>query len=114
MTGGEISGNSVSGSGGSYISGGGVYLSGGNFEMTGGTISGNSISGSGNRGGGVYVFLSSSGNYFTMTSGTIYGGNAGGLSNTADNDGVAIYINPSQSSPILINDTITQYQYPSP
>jgi hypothetical protein len=72
MSGGTISGNSSS------SSGGGVYVGGDTFTMSGGTISGNSSS----SGGGVSVSYGT----FTMSGGTIsgnsspyfYGGGGGG------------------------------------
>jgi uncharacterized repeat protein (TIGR02543 family) len=93
MSGGEISGNSVSSGGGVYLSsgtftmsggeisgntafddypgygGGGVYVIDGTFTMSGGEISGNTTG----RGGGVYL---SSGT-FTMSGGTISGNTTG-------------------------------------
>jgi hypothetical protein len=69
MNGGEISGNSVSGS---YSRGGGVYIDGGTFTMSGGTISGNetlqSIEGGHYGGGGVFV---TNGGTFTMSGGAV-------------------------------------------
>jgi hypothetical protein len=69
MSGGAISGNTVSSSSGA---GGGVFVSSGTFTMSGGTISGNTSSSSG-AGGGVYV---SSNGTFTMSGGTISGNTA--------------------------------------
>jgi hypothetical protein len=74
MSGGEISGNSTTGSGG------GVYINSSTsiFTMSGGKISGNSTTG---NGGGVY---NGSGGTFTMTGGSISGNSAsfgGGVSN---------------------------------
>jgi hypothetical protein len=93
MTGGTISGNTVS-TGGSYSGahayGGGVCIdSSGTFTMNGGTISGNtaSVTGTNNsRGGGVYVF---SGGTFRIANGTIYGSNetTTTLRNTVTNSG---------------------------
>jgi hypothetical protein len=76
MNGGEISGNTVSGSGNTH--GGGVFISDGSmFTMNGGTISGNTASGSAAHGGGVFI---SDGSVFTMNGGTISGNTASGSS----------------------------------
>ena len=81
MNGGTISGNTASSNG--Y--GGGVYVydSNGTFTMNGGTISGNSS----RSGGGVYM----GGGTFRIVTGTVYGSNEGALSNTAVNNGAALY-----------------------
>jgi parallel beta-helix repeat protein len=88
MSGGTISGNTVSDS-----SGGGVYVnSSGTFTMSGGAISGNTAS----YGGG--VFVSSSGTFTKQAGGIIYGSNAtSALKNTAYSDyyGHAVYANSS-------------------
>jgi len=84
MTGGTISGNTVTdisaatGNG----SGGGVKTI--DFTMTGGTISGNTAS---RYGGGVYSFN------FNKTGGVIYGNDAANIAdrNTAVNGGHAVY-----------------------
>jgi hypothetical protein len=110
MNGGEISGNSVTGSG-QYVSahGGGVYA-GDPFTMNGGKISGNSATSNGisASGGGVHLF----GGSFTMNGGEISGNtayNGGGVytrdpftmnggeisGNTADNGGgVRLFVAP--------------------
>ena len=73
MSGGEIYGNTVSGTT-SYIGGGGVRNSG-TFTMNGGEISGNTVSGtSSNYGGGVYA-----GGTFTMNGGEISDNTGGGV-----------------------------------
>jgi hypothetical protein len=77
MSGGTISGNSITDG---YGSGGGVYVSG-TFTMSGGTISGNSCD---FRGGGVQV----SDGTFIKTGGTIYGSDAAASNrNRADKNG---------------------------
>jgi hypothetical protein len=82
MSGGEISGNTVSSS--SYAYGGGVYVSGGTFEMSGGEISGNTVSSSSYAsyayGGG--VCFGSSGT-FTMSGGEISGNTASSSSSSS-------------------------------
>jgi hypothetical protein len=65
MTGGTISGNTAS------TSGGGVYVDAGTFTMTGGTISGNTAP---SGGGGVYVY---NGIFTKSGGGTIYGRDEG-------------------------------------
>jgi hypothetical protein len=69
MSGGEISGNTVSGG---TSCGGGVYINGGTFTMSSGTISGNktssSVSGAKYGGGGVFV---TNGGTFTMSGGEV-------------------------------------------
>jgi uncharacterized repeat protein (TIGR02543 family) len=82
MSGGTVSGNSNTGSGG------GVALTGtgGSFTMSGGEISGNTVfiaAANGSGGGG--VALTGTNNVFTMSSGTISGN-----SNTSDGGGVLI------------------------
>jgi uncharacterized repeat protein (TIGR02543 family) len=75
MSGGEISGNSISALP-SSVYGGGVYVSGGNFTMSGGKISGNSVRYTG-YGGGVYIAdgnFTMSGGEISGNSGTSYGG----------------------------------------
>jgi hypothetical protein len=93
MSGGTISGNTVSSSySDSYSYGGGVCVSSGtSFTMSGGTISGNTASAYYyGYGGGVFV---DGGAFFTKQGGTIYGSNASSLyMNTADYDGHAVYV----------------------
>jgi uncharacterized protein YjdB len=97
MTGGEISSNTVSGSGSSTnVGGGGVYITGNNstFAMNGGKISGNtsaSASGSSNYsdGGGVYV---SSGGTFTMNNGEISGNTASGSGSSTYRSGGGVSV----------------------
>jgi hypothetical protein len=122
MTGGTISGNTASESGGGvYVAnqdfggggpykftmsgessingnsgkrGGGVYMESGNFAMAGGSISGNTASESG---GGVYVGTPGEGYSgspdFTMTGGTISGNTA------TENGGGVSFISSDDSSP---------------
>jgi hypothetical protein len=72
MSGGEISGNTVSAS--HFACGGGVFVSWkGTFTMSGGEISGNTVSGSFSLGGGVYVYRNGT---FTMSGGAISGNTA--------------------------------------
>lgn len=82
MAGGEISGNSVTGSA-DGAGGGGICIAGGlgaqGISMTGGTISGNDSS---KDGGGVYIGGKDS---FSMTGGTI-------IDNTADGKGSGVYV----------------------
>jgi hypothetical protein len=94
MSGGTISGNTVSSSSSSY--GGGVAVNSGVFTMSGGTIGGNTASYS-SGGGGVYVVT---GTFTKQSGGIIYGSDAGSaLKNTADNgDGHAVYVHISISS----------------
>jgi hypothetical protein len=86
MNGGEISGNTVKGTGG-YSYGGGVYVVGDStFIMNGGKISGNTtLASTVSCGGGVSV---NSGGMFTMNGGEIFrnsGGSSGGGVYTANN-----------------------------
>jgi hypothetical protein len=75
MTGGTISGNTVTGISTTLIGGGGVTNRGGTFTMEGGSISENTLSGK--NGGGVYLGnIDGSPGTFTMTGGTIRGNNA--------------------------------------
>jgi hypothetical protein len=79
MSGGTISGNTVSDENNDHGYGGGVYVASGTFTMSGGTISGNTAIGFqagnfGGRGGGVYMTGSSAA--FTMYGGTISGNTA--------------------------------------
>jgi hypothetical protein len=103
MSGGAISGNTITSSSSAY--GGGVY-SYGTFTMSGGEISGNTASGISDyyvsSGGGVYV--SSSGTFTKQSDGTIYGANAdSSLRNTASSGiGHAVYVS---SSPEKIRTT---------
>jgi hypothetical protein len=86
MSGGTISDNSAS------SMGGGVSVAGGAFTMSGGTISGNSA----NNGGGVDVY--SNGTFTKQSGGIIYGSNASGsLKNTATvgSYGHAVYVSSS-------------------
>jgi hypothetical protein len=115
MNGGEISGNSVTGS---SACGGGVYFNEGTFTMNGGKISGNSAAGG--YGGGLYLtdygtFILKGGeigaNYaaygggvcvkgsygganmsFEKTGGTIYGSGTDANANTATTSGAAVYL----------------------
>ncbi|MDR1446315.1 MAG: hypothetical protein LBI90_05400, partial [Treponema sp.] len=111
MEGGEISGNTATGSLPNVPtlflvsdgSGGGVLVQGGNFTMKGGTISGNTASGvfSGSvelwtgSGGGVAVWDGS----FSKTGGTIYG-----------NTGNANVVKTSDSSPVDTMGHAVYYQ----
>jgi hypothetical protein len=80
MTGGEISGNTVTSA---SQRGGGVYVNGsGEFTMSGGTISGNKTTNSSSYGGGVSV---DGGASFVMTGGVISG-------NTAGNNAGGVYV----------------------
>ena len=83
MSGGTISGNTVS------LSGGGVYVQSGTFTMSGGTISGNTATSY--YGGGVFV----SNGTFTMSGGEISG-------NTANRDGGGVYVS-SDSGTFIMN-----------
>jgi hypothetical protein len=82
MSGGAVSGNTFSSSGGDR-GGGGVYVSGGSFTMSGGTVSGNTSYG----GGGVYVSEGS----FTMSGGMVSG-------NTSDAGGGVYVVNEGSFS----------------
>jgi hypothetical protein len=96
MTGGTISGNTITSS--SFPHGGGVYVQdtnahgtvySGTFTMTGGTISENTAT---STGGGVYVrSLAGAGSTFTMTGGTI-------SRNKATNNGGGVYVEKSGST----------------
>jgi hypothetical protein len=77
MSGGEISGNTVSNTSGV---GGGVHVAGGSFTMSGGEISGNTATGSG---GGVYLSSSD----FTMSGNAIIRNNTSG-----SGGGVYVYL----------------------
>jgi hypothetical protein len=73
MSGGAVSGNSVSGS--ASYGGGGVYVEG-TFTMSDGAVSGNSVSSSySSSGGGVYVYGT-----FTMSGGAVSGNSVSGPS----------------------------------
>jgi hypothetical protein len=116
MSGGTISGNTVtdSGSGGGVQvagsgtftmrggtisdnkggTGGGVRVtSGGTFTMEGGTISGNMVIGDKYGGGGVYVVVNGTKSTFTKTGGIIYGNVGTPLGNKANTgNGHAAYV----------------------
>ena len=79
MSGGEISGNTIS------DNGAGVYVDGGTFEMTGGKITGNQGS---SNGGGVYVNFEKS---FTMSGGEITGNSV-----SSSGYGGGVYANRAQ------------------
>jgi len=86
MSGGKISGNTVTSS--SYSYGGGVYVSsGGTFTMNGGEISGNTVTSSSSYsyGGGVYVSQSST---FTMSGGEISGNT---VTSSSSSNGGGVY-----------------------
>ncbi len=92
MDGGNIQGNSVSGSGNNNGNGGGVYFTGTTFDMSGGTIGG-TAAGTANtatNGGGVYV----AGGKFTMS------GDAKIIGNTASSNGGGLNIT---NGPLAIN-----------
>ncbi|MHB9290972.1 hypothetical protein Holit_00042 [Hollandina sp. SP2] len=92
MSGGTISGNSVSGS---HDGGGGVRVYDGSFTMSGGAISDNSADGYGGDGGGVYVDTNGS---FTMSGGTI-------SNNSARGSGGGVYVR--EGSFIMSGGTIS-------
>jgi hypothetical protein len=103
MSGGKISGNTVS-STSSATYGGGVYIKqDASFTMNGGELSGNSAStsSSSNKSYGGGVGAASTG-LFTKASGggVIYGSDGGALQNTADdaNRGYAVFIGDNTSS----------------
>jgi hypothetical protein len=114
MSGGEITGNAASTM---YGSGGGVYVASVNtstiFTMSGGEISGNSAP----YGGGVYIY-SSAGSSFSKTGGTIYGSNGGDLKNTANTGtGHAVYYEVSpgyyRDTTLGVNDNISTSTLPN-
>jgi hypothetical protein len=106
MSGGEISGNSVTESN-SY--GGGVFAAsaGGvaTFDMAGGVISGNTSAG---NGGGVST---QNGAPFNIITGVIYGSDEGvtSLQNTAANNGNVIYIGSGNSGNAATSETTVRY-----
>jgi hypothetical protein len=105
MSGGEISGNTAA------SSGGGVYVSGGTFTMSGGEISGNTVSSSSSSsyGGGVYVYSSGT---FTMSGGTISGNTAAySPYNSSYGGGVYVYSSGTftMSGGTISGNTATAY-----
>jgi hypothetical protein len=102
MSGGEISGNTVSGTSGS---GGGVYINGGTLSMSGGAISGNKTSGSngGGQQGGGGVFITNGGT-FTMT-----GGAVSGNSSNYDSGGVFIFNGTFEMSGGAVSGNTARY-----
>jgi hypothetical protein len=116
INGGKISGN-ISNASSGYGGGGGVFVWDLTFNMTGGEISGNTA---GNYGGGVYV---NSGTYFSNIDGVItshtfnsnfkktgssiiYGNNGGANSNTASQNGHAVYWSRDGGGSLWRNTTL--------
>jgi uncharacterized repeat protein (TIGR02543 family) len=102
MSGGKISGNTVSGS---YGNGGGVYINGGTFTMTGGAISDNKTPGStgGGQSGGGGVFITNGGT-LSMSGGAISDNSA-----YTDGGGVFIYSGTFEMSGGEVSGNKTQY-----